>query len=153
MVISAAKTSIPFFMAQKSPHIEQDSSDSGDRSLLILRATCGNSRCCSRSSQRRSRRASAAMGFLWLATVPPTTGLVAVFFGTRYMTFLYGIVFLSHQVGSFIGVWLGGLLYEIFGNYDAIWIVGAVLGVIAALLHWPIKEQSHISQLQRVPAR
>ena len=58
------------------------------------------------------------MGFLWLATVPPPTGLVAVFFGTRYMTFLYGIVFLSHQIGSFIGVWLGGLLYEIFGNYD-----------------------------------
>ena len=96
---------------------------------------------------------SAAMGFLWLATVPPTTGLVAVFFGTRYMTFLYAIVFLSHQVGSFIGVWLGGLLYEIFGNYDAIWIAGAVLGALAALLHWPIKEQSHIPQLQRVAAR
>ena len=87
------------------------------------------------------------------ATVPPTTGLVAVFFGTRYMTFLYAIVFLSHQVGSFIGVWLGGLLYEIFGNYDAIWIAGAVLGLIAALLHWPIKEQSHIPQLQRLSAR
>ena len=95
---------------------------------------------------------SACMGFLWLATVPPTTGLVAVFFGTRYMTFLYGIVFLSHQVGSFIGVWLGGLLYEMFGNYDAIWIAGAVLGLIAAFLHWPIKEQSHIHQLQQTPA-
>lgn len=93
---------------------------------------------------------SALMGFLWLATVPPTTGLVAVFFGTRYMTFLYGIVFLSHQVGSFIGVWLGGFLYEMFGNYDGIWIAGAVLGMIAALLHWPIKEQSHMLELQKV---
>ena len=91
---------------------------------------------------------SACMGFLWLATVPPTSGLVAVFFGTRYMTFLFGIVFLSHQVGSFIGVWLGGVLYEMFGNYNAIWIAGAVLGLIAAILHWPIEEQSHISKLQ-----
>lgn len=93
---------------------------------------------------------SALMGFLWLATVPPTTGLVTVFFGTRYLTFLYGIVFLSHQVGSFIGVWLGGALYEKFGNYDGIWIAGAVLGLIAAFLHWPIKEQSHVPKLQNV---
>lgn len=91
---------------------------------------------------------SAFMGFLWLATVPPTSGLVAVFFGTRYMTFLYGIVFLSHQVGSFIGVWLGGVLYESFGNYDGIWIAGAVLGLIAAGLHWPINEQSHVDSLR-----
>ena len=96
---------------------------------------------------------SACMGFLWLATVPPTTGLVAVFFGTRYMTFLYGIVFLSHQIGSFIGVWLGGVLYEMFGNYNAIWIAGAVLGLIAAILHWPIEEQSHIKKLQRAVAQ
>ena len=92
---------------------------------------------------------SAFMGFLWLATVPPTSGLVAVFFGTRYMTFLYGIVFLSHQVGSFIGVWLGGVLYESFGNYDGIWIAGAVLGLIAACLHWPINEQSHVDSLRK----
>jgi predicted MFS family arabinose efflux permease len=91
---------------------------------------------------------SAFMGFLWLATVPPTSGLVAVFFGTRYMTFLYGIVFLSHQVGSFIGVWLGGVLYESFGNYDGIWIAGAVLGLIAAGLNWPINEQSHVDSLR-----
>ncbi|MGI9537191.1 MAG: hypothetical protein ACR2PB_08970 [Desulfocapsaceae bacterium] len=94
-----------------------------------------------------------SIGFLWLATVPPIIGLVAVFFGTRYMSFLYDIVFLSHPVGSFIGVWLGGLIYEMFGSYDAIWIAGAVLGLIAALLHWPIKEQSHIPQLQRASAR
>ena len=83
---------------------------------------------------------SAAMGFLWLATVPPTSGLVAVFFGTRYMTFLYGVVFLSHQLGSFSGVWLGGWLYEQFGHYNGIWWAGIVLGLIAAWLHWPIHE-------------
>ncbi len=91
---------------------------------------------------------SALMGFLWLATVPPTSGLVAVFFGTRYMTFLYGIVFLSHQLGSFSGIWLGGWLYENMGNYDGIWIAGIVLGIVAASLHWPIDERSHVEQLQ-----
>ena len=75
---------------------------------------------------------SAVMGFLWLATVPPTSSLVATFFGTRYMSFLYGIVFFSHQVGSFTGVWLGGWLYENFGSYDRVWIAGIVLGLIAA---------------------
>ncbi|HCI88616.1 MAG TPA: MFS transporter, partial [Gammaproteobacteria bacterium] len=67
---------------------------------------------------------SAGMGFLWLATVPPTSGLVALFFGTRYMSFLYGIVFLSHQLGSFSGVWLGGWMYDQYGNYDGIWYAG-----------------------------
>ena len=89
------------------------------------------------------------MGFLWLATVPPTTGLVAVFFGTRYMTFLYGVVFLSHQLGSFSGVWLGGWLHKNFGSYDFIWIAGIVLGIVAALLHWPIEERSHIGKLHQ----
>lgn len=93
---------------------------------------------------------SASMGFLWLATVPPTSGLVALFFGTRYMTFLYGIVFFSHQLGSFSGIWLGGRLYEIYGNYDSIWYAGIVLGLIAALLHWPIREQTYTERL--VPA-
>jgi MFS family permease len=90
---------------------------------------------------------SASMGFLWLATVPPTSGLVALFFGTRYMTFLYGIVFFSHQLGSFSGIWLGGKLYEIYGNYDGIWYTGMALGVIAALLHWPIQERPYTEQL------
>lgn len=90
---------------------------------------------------------SAAMGFLWLATVPPTSGLVALFFGTRYMTFLYGIVFLSHQLGSFSGVWLGGWLYERTGNYDGIWMAGIILGVAAALVHWPIEEKDYTRQL------
>lgn len=91
---------------------------------------------------------SALMGFLWLATVPPTSGLVAVFFGTRYMTFLYGVVFLSHQLGSFLGVWLGGWLYENFGNYNGIWIAGIILGIVAAGLHWPIQEQDQTPRLQ-----
>ncbi len=91
---------------------------------------------------------SAFMGLFWLATVPPTTGLVAVFFGTRYMTFLYGIVFFSHQLGSFSGIWLGGWLYQNFGNYNGIWIAGIILGLLAAGLHWPIVEKNHISKLQ-----
>ena len=88
------------------------------------------------------------MGLLWLATVPPTSGLVAEFFGTRYMTLLYGIVFLSHQLGSFTGVWLGGWLYENVGSYDGIWIAGMILGVVAAAMHWPIEERSHLASLK-----
>ncbi len=85
---------------------------------------------------------SAVMGFLWLATVPPTSGLVAVMFGTRYMAMLYGIVFLGHQIGSFIGVWLGGWLYDRTGTYDAVWWLGVVLAVLAGIVHWPIKERA-----------
>ena len=90
---------------------------------------------------------SAGMGFLWLATVPPTSGLVALFFGTRYMSFLYGIVFLSHQVGSFAGVWLGAWLYEQYASYSGIWYAGIFLGVVAALLHWPIEEKDYSESL------
>ena len=85
---------------------------------------------------------SAFMGFLWLATVPPTSGLVAVMFGTRYMAMLYGIVFLGHQVGSFIGVWLGGWLYDRSGSYDTVWWLGAALGIMAAGVHWAIQERA-----------
>ena len=84
---------------------------------------------------------SAMMGFLWLATVPPTSGLVAVMFGTRYMAMLYGIVFLGHQIGSFIGVWLGGWLYDQRGSYDLVWWLGVAFGIMAAIVHWPIREQ------------
>ena len=84
---------------------------------------------------------SAVMGFLWLATVPATSGLVAIMFGTRYMALLYGIVFLGHQIGSFIGVWLGGWLYDRSGSYDAVWWLAVALGVLAAIIHWPIKEE------------
>ena len=84
---------------------------------------------------------SAVMGFLWLATVPATSGLVAVMFGTRYMAMLYGIVFLGHQIGSFLGVWLGGWLYDLTGAYDAVWWMGVALGLLATIIHWPIIEK------------
>ena len=84
---------------------------------------------------------SAVMGFLWLATVPPTSGLVAVMFGTRYMALLYGIVFLGHQIGSFSGVWLGGWLHDRTGSYDLVWWLGVAFGVFAAIVHWPIQEK------------
>ncbi|MEM7301606.1 MAG: MFS transporter [Pseudomonadota bacterium] len=82
-----------------------------------------------------------AMGFLWLSTVPPTNALVAVMFGTRHLGLLGGLVFFNHQIGSFLGVWLGGYLYDIMGSYDVVWWIGVALGLIAAILHWPIKEQ------------
>jgi MFS family permease len=85
---------------------------------------------------------SAIMGLLWLSTVPLTSGLVAQIFGPRYMATLFGIVFLSHQVGSFLGVWLGGYLYDAYGSYDLIWWLSIALGLIAALLHWPIDERT-----------
>ena len=85
---------------------------------------------------------SAAMGLLWLSTVPLTSGLVAQIFGTRYMAMLFGIVFLSHQIGAFIGVWLGGRLYDQTGSYDVVWWTSVVLGVVASALHWPIDDHS-----------
>ena len=85
---------------------------------------------------------SIAMGLLWLSTVPPTNGLVAVMFGTRYLGMLGGIVFFSLQVGSFLGVWLGGVLYDQTGSYDVAWWLGVALGIFAAIVHWPIKEQA-----------
>jgi len=84
---------------------------------------------------------AAAMGILWLSTVPLTTGIIAQIFGVRYMATLFGIVFLSHQIGSFIGVWLGGALYDATGSYDGMWWAGVVLGVAAALIHLPINEK------------
>lgn len=83
---------------------------------------------------------AAAMGLLWLSTVPLTSGLVAQFFGMRYMAMLFGFVFFSHQVGSFIGVWLGGRLYDAYGTYDVVWWLSVALGVAAALVHLPIRE-------------
>ena len=84
---------------------------------------------------------SAAMGLLWLSTVAPTSGLVAIMFGPKYMGTLSGVVFLSHQVGAFLGVWLGGRLYEETGSYDVVWWLGVGLGVAAAIVHWPIQER------------
>ncbi len=84
---------------------------------------------------------TAAMGALWLSTVPFTMGLITVMFGTRYMATLYGFVFFSHQVGSFLGVWIGGRLYDVYGNYDVSWWLSIGLGVFAALVHLPIREK------------
>lgn len=84
---------------------------------------------------------SVAMGSLWLATVPLTSGLVAHLYGLRYMGTLYGIVFFSHQLGSFMGVWLGGQLYDIYGSYTAVWWVGIGVGLFSALVHLPIRER------------
>ena len=81
------------------------------------------------------------MGVLWLSTVPLTTGLIAQVFGVRYLATLFGLVFLSHQVGSFLGVWLGGVLYERTGSYDGMWWAGVALGVLAAIVHLPIDER------------
>ena len=80
----------------------------------------------------------AVMGVLWLSTVPLTSGLVAAMFGPRYLSSLFGIVFLSHQVGAFLGVWLGGRVYDDSGGYGPIWAIAVALGVIAALIHLPI---------------
>ena len=83
---------------------------------------------------------SAVMGVLWLATVPLTSGLVAHLYGLRYMGTLYGFVFLSHQLGSFIGVWLGGELYDATGDYTLVWWIGVAVGAFSALIHLPIRE-------------
>ncbi|SUS04862.1 MFS transporter [uncultured Defluviicoccus sp.] len=85
---------------------------------------------------------AAAIGLLWLGTVPLTSGLVGQIFGVRYLSTLFGLVFFSHQVGSFLGVWLGGVVYTWTGSYDAIWLASIVLGVAAAILHLPIREQA-----------
>jgi predicted MFS family arabinose efflux permease len=84
---------------------------------------------------------TASLGLLWLSTVPFTMGLVTVMFGTRYVATLYGFVFLSHQIGSFFGVWLGGKFHDIYGSYDPVWWMGVALGVFAAIVNWPIREQ------------
>ncbi len=84
---------------------------------------------------------SAMMGLLWLSTVPLTTGIVAQVFGLRYLATLFGVVFFSHQLGSFIGVWLGGRLYDTYGSYDGMWLAGIFFGVVAAIIHWPINEK------------
>lgn len=82
----------------------------------------------------------AALGLFWLSTVPLTSGLVAQIFGTTWMSMLYGIVFLSHQLGSFMGAWLGGKFFDMYGNYDLVWGMCVALGFVAAALHWPIKD-------------
>ena len=81
------------------------------------------------------------MGALWLATVPLTSGLIAQIYGLRYMGTLYGIVFFSHQLGGFMGIWLGGRLYDAYGNYNLVWWIGIAVGAFSALVHLPIEER------------
>jgi MFS family permease len=84
---------------------------------------------------------SALMGALWLATVPLTSGLIAQIYGLRYMGTLYSIVFLSHQIGGFLGIWLGGALYDVYGDYTLVWWVGVGVGLFSAIVHLPIRER------------
>ena len=91
---------------------------------------------------------AAVMGVLWLSTVPPTTASVAHIFGVAHLSMLSGFVFLSHQVGSFMGVWLGGVLYDRTGSYDVVWLISIALGVFAALANLPVREQP----IERRPA-
>ncbi|MDD9879014.1 MAG: MFS transporter [Magnetovibrio sp.] len=93
---------------------------------------------------------ASAIGLLWLSTVPATSGLVAQIFGTRYMGVLFGVVYLSHQLGSFTGVWLGGRLFDATGDYDVIWTAGVALGVASALLHLPINDRP-VPRLAQAP--
>ena len=83
---------------------------------------------------------SFTIGLVWLSTVPLTTGLVAQLFGIRYLATLFGLVFVGHQLGSFLGAWFGGYVYDATGSYDIVWWVAVALGVVAAALHWPIRE-------------
>ena len=84
----------------------------------------------------------ASFGFLWLSTVPATSGIVAHLFGTKYLWLLYGLVFLSHQIGSFFGAYLGGLFHDLYGSYDYAWYLAIALSIFAAIIHLPIKEEA-----------
>jgi predicted MFS family arabinose efflux permease len=91
----------------------------------------------------------ACMGLVWLSTVPLTSGIVAQVFGPAHFSFLFGIVFMSHQLGGFTGAWLGGRIYDATGSYDQMWMISIVLGLISAVLHWPITDRP----LERPPTR
>ncbi|MGV6875574.1 MFS transporter [Pseudochelatococcus sp. B33] len=93
---------------------------------------------------------AAVMGFLWLGTVPLTNGIVSQIFGVRYITTLFGFVFFGHQLGSFFGVWLGGYVFEATGSYQGIWLLAMALGLLAAIVHWPIDDRAIIRPVDRV---
>lgn len=95
---------------------------------------------------------SAVMGLLWLSTVPPTNAVVAQIFGVAHLSMLGGFVFFSHQIGSFMGVWLGGLLYDQTGSYDVVWLIAIALGVFAALVNLPVRENAILRGPQRLEA-
>lgn len=90
---------------------------------------------------------AAAMGLLWLVTVPLTNGLVAQIFGVQYLSMLGGFVFFSHQIGSFLGVWLGGFMFDRTGSYNLVWVIAIALGIVASILNLPIDER----EVRRVP--
>ena len=94
---------------------------------------------------------ASAMGVLWLSTVPPTNAVIAQIFGVQYMSMLGGFVFLSHQVGSFLGAWAGGRLYDSTGSYNIVWYIAIALGVFAALVNLPVRE-TPIPRLAPQPA-
>jgi MFS family permease len=93
----------------------------------------------------------AVSGLLWLSTVPPTSALVAMMFGTRWLTTLFGFAFFSHQVGGFLGVLLGGIVFERTGSYDLVWWLSVMFGVLSALINLPIVEQP-VARLAPAPA-
>lgn len=96
---------------------------------------------------------SGLLGLLWLSTIPLTSGLVATFFGPQWMTMLYGVVFLSHQVGSFLGAWSAGVVFDATKSYDFMWWISVALGIVAALVHLPIKEESVVARQEFQPAQ
>ena len=93
----------------------------------------------------------AALGILWLATVPLTSGIVAQVFGPRHFSMLYGVVFMSHQIGGFTGAWLGGYIYDLTGSYDLMWGISVALGLTAAALHWPISDRPVTRLAEQMP--
>ena len=119
--------------------------------IYLLRAVCITALLLAPKTEFTIYAFAAAMGFPWLSTVPLTTGIVAQVFGVRYMATLFGVVFFSHQLGSFLGVYLGGYLYDTTGTYDAVWWAGVVLGIVAAIIHWPINE-TPMARLRPAPS-
>jgi predicted MFS family arabinose efflux permease len=89
---------------------------------------------------------AAAMGLLWLSTIPLTNGVIAGIFGMRYLSMLSGFVFFSHQIGSFLGVWLGGYLHTLEGNYNTVWMITIALGIFAGLVNLPIRENAIVRE-------